>query len=388
MVTKEILNTHPISTLKAEIAKTNIKQYSKLKKADLIELMMKTPDRFSHITSKGPKKEKQPPKKKIIKPSTPPPPPPKTTKKEKQKHDLLQGLLEYYDNKKLSAPVPFFCSHKAMAFYFLYIMKKNKNDCFAVTGKNKLLGINLTLKDNKSVRSITGFYYEKFKIVPLADLIAKRYLQCKKENKLLIIPLGLPGHSNMLIFNTVRNEMERFEPESGAAFPKVNDFLKKYLLMEINKNLPKEDKLKLVIPAQTCGLVHGFQMFESIDMKEGKFKDVIVSRDDGFCCVYSLMWADIRMQNPKLSSKQVFDKVSKFVNFKKDEGKVKFKQFVRGLTGILFEEMKKFGNQNGLSDEEFEDVAKALISGSGVGGQMERIFNQFTAKEMYDALKV
>ena len=66
MVSREILNSHPISTLKKEISKTNIKGYSKMKKPEIVELMMKTPSRFSHITMKEgkPKKEKPPPKEK------------------------------------------------------------------------------------------------------------------------------------------------------------------------------------------------------------------------------------------------------------------------------------------------------------------------------------
>ena len=60
MVSRDILNSHPIAHLKKEISKTNIKGYSKMKKTEIIELMMKTPARFSHIK----KKEGPPPKEK------------------------------------------------------------------------------------------------------------------------------------------------------------------------------------------------------------------------------------------------------------------------------------------------------------------------------------
>ena len=48
-LTREILNSHPISTLKKEISKTNIKGYSKMKKDEVVELMMKNKERFGHI---------------------------------------------------------------------------------------------------------------------------------------------------------------------------------------------------------------------------------------------------------------------------------------------------------------------------------------------------
>ena len=61
---KDILNSHPVSVLKKEISKTNIKGYSKMKKAEVIELMMKNKDRFSHIKM-AEKKERRKPEKKI-----------------------------------------------------------------------------------------------------------------------------------------------------------------------------------------------------------------------------------------------------------------------------------------------------------------------------------
>ena len=53
MVTKEILMSHPVATLKKEVAKTNIRGYSKLKKAEIIDLMLKNKDKFGHIKKKG-----------------------------------------------------------------------------------------------------------------------------------------------------------------------------------------------------------------------------------------------------------------------------------------------------------------------------------------------
>jgi len=54
MPTVEILKSHNLKELRAEVSKTNIKRYSKLKKADLIELMMKEEhkDLFHHMKLK------------------------------------------------------------------------------------------------------------------------------------------------------------------------------------------------------------------------------------------------------------------------------------------------------------------------------------------------
>ncbi len=49
---KSRLESHPISTLKKEISKTNIKGYSKMKKNEVVSLMLKNKDRFNHIQKK------------------------------------------------------------------------------------------------------------------------------------------------------------------------------------------------------------------------------------------------------------------------------------------------------------------------------------------------
>ncbi len=41
--------SHPISTLRKEISNQNIKGYSRLKKEALVELMLKSPEKFKHI---------------------------------------------------------------------------------------------------------------------------------------------------------------------------------------------------------------------------------------------------------------------------------------------------------------------------------------------------
>jgi hypothetical protein len=46
---KSRLESHSVSTLKKEISKTNVKGYSKMKKTEVVALMLKHSDRFNHI---------------------------------------------------------------------------------------------------------------------------------------------------------------------------------------------------------------------------------------------------------------------------------------------------------------------------------------------------
>ena len=60
---KNILNSYNTTELKRFISKTNIKGYSKLRKEELIELMLKNAERFNHIKMKPAKPKKAQPKK-------------------------------------------------------------------------------------------------------------------------------------------------------------------------------------------------------------------------------------------------------------------------------------------------------------------------------------
>ena len=67
MITKAILESHPVSVLKKEIRKSNIKKYSGLKKAEIIEIMLSDENkgRFDHIEM-AKKREKLPSTKKQV----------------------------------------------------------------------------------------------------------------------------------------------------------------------------------------------------------------------------------------------------------------------------------------------------------------------------------
>ena len=60
---KDILNSHPVAILKQEISKTNIKGYSRMRKAEIVKLMLKNKDKFSYIKMAEKKERKKPEKK-------------------------------------------------------------------------------------------------------------------------------------------------------------------------------------------------------------------------------------------------------------------------------------------------------------------------------------
>ena len=78
---KSILESHSVATLKKEISKTNIKKYSKMKKAEIIELMMEHKEKFSHIKMAEKKERKKKVKKEEKK------------SEEKETHEMPDGSV-------------------------------------------------------------------------------------------------------------------------------------------------------------------------------------------------------------------------------------------------------------------------------------------------------
>tara|TARA_A100001201_G_C4041533_1_gene186836 strand:+ start:465 stop:800 length:336 start_codon:yes stop_codon:yes gene_type:complete len=71
---RDIFNSHPVSVLKKEISKTNIKGYSSMNKKQIVDLMMKNIERFKHIKMavKKPRKKRVPREKKPPRPKKAP----------------------------------------------------------------------------------------------------------------------------------------------------------------------------------------------------------------------------------------------------------------------------------------------------------------------------
>ena len=92
---KDIFNSHPVSVLKAEISKTNrpFKGYSKMKKVEIVDLMMKNKERFSYIKMAEKKVRKAPVPKK--------PEPKPEPKKEKPKMKPAPKKEEMTEREKI-----------------------------------------------------------------------------------------------------------------------------------------------------------------------------------------------------------------------------------------------------------------------------------------------
>ena len=243
----------------------------------------------------------------------------------------LKKVLNKMKSQATTEPYPFVCDNTLRPFYLLHILKKNKSDCYLPklpTGKYRthLVASGLKLKDTNS---------------QLVDLIKETYKKCKEMGKVLIVPLKiLPtdqriGHENILIFNTVRNEVERFEPHgSQTVVTKINS---ERLNRSIANFVGKLDLgLKYIPSNEVQTKLEGLQILEEKSPNVSRqYKGQTIEDPDGYCAPWSYFYADLRLQFPHVSVKDLLQYVETVLG--NDPGELR--KFIRGQTKFLAEEV-------------------------------------------------
>ena len=279
----------------------------------------------------------------------------------------LQNAIKQYisDQTALSEnePVPFMPTDAYEDLYAMYLLEKNKNDCYL---KPKL---KVNIKNNKLQK------------INIKDFV-KNYVKCKKNNKIMVVMLTLStddfAHANMLIFNTERNELERFEPHGVATqtedkdkenldSEKINTEIINKIVKPMNKILKKVDmkELTFVPPNEVCPKgYNGFQEWESLEpQKSGVHKDLNVEiiDQDGYCMAWSLFYGDMRIKFPKLPADKLVEISMKEIT----TNPTKLRAFIRGITKFYYDRMKEILNIEELKiiyneDDDDDDVITAM----------------------------
>lgn len=220
----------------------------------------------------------------------------------------------------------------------MYILKINDNDC-VVFGNEEKTGLRLGKIETKR---------DVLKPIRIGGIraIVKQYRKCAGKNKVYVLPFVLGGmgrHANLLIFNPMRQEIERFEPHGSATGiadfdnEKLNKSIEKQLVNKFNK----ESGLNLkYIPAdKTCPSGYkGFQSYEqSARELKGKIGDVYITDPEGYCLSWSYFYMNLRLRFPSLPASQLKKIVYDVIGTDPE----KLRQFIRGQTKFVKEEMNK-----------------------------------------------
>tara|TARA_R110000772_G_scaffold97208_1_gene196367 strand:- start:3377 stop:5410 length:2034 start_codon:yes stop_codon:yes gene_type:complete len=303
-----------------------------------------------------------------------PPPQKRKVKKNPNTKISIQEALKIYEKDSINHPVPFVCMEGITDIMFLdVIMSKHYNDCVLMIntsitqGKKKQFLMPMMISANKGGNfKVISDPYGGFDYKEISKKISNKYLECKKNKKALVIPLQVPGHQNMIIFNYERKEMERFEPHgdrskhlSHKVNDKINSNLEK-LVKSINRNflnLNSNEKISYVPPYEICPIgFRGFQNYENDDKQTHNFSvedfgkyEVIVNKDFGYCCAWSFFYLDLRLTDLSKSGNEIYTETSKEVSKKP----IRLKNFIRGLTNTfykkLIERLKKIQDKRKFS---------------------------------------
>lgn len=200
---------------------------------------------------------------------------------------------------------------------FKYLFNKHSNFCTFGSDKNDNFNIIMEYSPPSDI------YREEFKFNQKSIDNLKYCLNGK--NRFIIISLTFckdieskKCHANILIYDKVQKELERFEPHGEFTNYDVSN-MDNRIREELEKYIPIE---KYYLPLDFCPS-QGFQKLE-----ESKLKTEYDY--NGYCLAWSIWYADLRLSNPDIDRKEIVDYAINEISLK-----TSFKKFIREYSDYL-----------------------------------------------------
>lgn len=181
----------------------------------------------------------------------------------------------------------------------IYLSKKHRNCCV-------VFPIN---KPPERHEELSLRWNEKLNKITVPDNFWEAFTKCNGNKRFIVFPFGFScckksGHANYIIYDVILRTMERFEPHGD-----INEILDKSMLKCVDapvddaliklfkENLGENFISKYYKPLEFCPQL-GFQTLQEKD--EYKKYD-----PSGFCSAWSCWYADLRLLNPDVKSKNL-----------------------------------------------------------------------------------
>jgi hypothetical protein len=267
----------------------------------------------------------------------------------------IAGILERYNKKGedfSSRGIDFAPITILAGISNLYLIKKYGTNCF-MYGINSRIGefihggFIINFLSGQIDSPITAEFLSEFITKNLIQI--QNFLNCVKKgvNPVIIIPLALifsdgGHHANMLIYKRDLNTFEHFEPH-GSSFSldsSYGDKIKTILESLVNKinelnNTPSTlfsnslpNNISLVPSNEVCirdrGLQAIQQELELFEIERGQY-----------CQMWSLLFAELALLNPTISSKDILDQI--FILLDSKNGPDFLSNVIRGYVSMLGE---------------------------------------------------
>ena len=260
-------------------------------------------------------------------------------------------LIKNYPNVELST---FTGSTLDVLFGLIYLSLKYHNKFNYIDSSLKLIDFNLSIincnsidyRTQNKICEIVGFeilWKNNILYIPSnqkLDLYIEINYAISNKYNFFIIPIGIESvtntnicsHSNYLIWDLIRKEVERFEPH-GAEQPEGMNYNSKLLDESLeNKILSYNLNFKYIKPFEYLPKI-GFQIKEINELQNNYIGD-----PNGFCALWCIWWVDLRLENPTISREELFN----LLNTEIISEKYTYKKLIRDYSFFITELRDKF----------------------------------------------
>ena len=284
----------------------------------------------------------------------------------------ISDIIKYIENNKISKPIKkkiqkiklFYkiTSYKCLSyigisvdilFTYLYLYTIFNNIYISISN-NYITNDNLTSFINKNKINILiehqfmnfEIYFINNKIIFPSnfDNIIQSFLNSKKRFFIIpiIIQINYDAHSNVLIYDTLTNEIERFEPYSKYGPPNFNynyklldNLLYTYLSIYFNNiiYIKSEDFIPNL----------NFMNYENIN------KNIYNDDPNGYCSLWCFIYIYYRIKYNKINRKIIINKIINTIK----KNNITFKNFVRFYSFKITSFRDKFFNKINININDF-----------------------------------
>jgi len=180
--------------------------------------------------------------------------------------------------------------------------------------------------------------------------------------QIIMIPLCIPRHFNMLIMKVATREIIRFEPHGSfyndyTENTNVNKFLEK-LTEQINEHFNLTDqtkRFKYVSPQKSCPSYtkkRPLDIYEGFQMTENKVMTMNEDEGEGFCLLWSWFFSECVINNPQMPVDEVYLEAQDIL--RTDE--MNFATVIRGYFYSINEELVKMHKAHSIKSDYINSI--------------------------------
>ena len=200
----------------------------------------------------------------------------------------------------------------------------------------------ITLEEYK--QQLLKFYKRDYKPWNVDKFLKNLRLCLETGEQLIMVPVCVPRHFNMLIIKVATREVVRFEPHGSfytdhTENTAIDKFLEK-LTEQINVHFQLVERFKYVSPLKACPSYtkkRPLDIYEGFQTTENKVLPMNEDEGVGFCVLWSWFFAECVINNPAMPIDEVYLEAQDIL--RKDE--MNFARIIRGYYYSINEELER-----------------------------------------------